>query len=43
VAPGVRVVVTVPTEAPLEARVTLELAGIQVVSVSPSADELLKL
>ena len=42
VAPGVRVAVTIPPEAPLETRVALELAGFQVVSSPPAADELLK-
>ena len=42
VAPGVRLAVTIPTEAPLETRVALELAGFQVVSSPPTADELLK-
>jgi hypothetical protein len=42
VAPGARVAVTLPAEASLETRVALELAGFQVVSAPPSADELLK-
>jgi DNA-binding NtrC family response regulator len=41
-APGVRVAVTVPAEAPIEARVALELAGFQVVSSPVTPDELLK-
>jgi DNA-binding NtrC family response regulator len=42
VAPGVRVVVTVPSHLPIEARVALELAGFQVVSFPVALDELLK-
>ena len=42
VAPGVRVAVTVPADAPIEARVALELAGFQVVSAPATPDELLK-
>jgi len=42
VAPGVRVAVTVPADAPIEARVALELAGFQVVSTPATPDELLK-
>ena len=42
VAPGVRVAVTVPAETPIETRVTLELAGFQVVSAPITPDELLK-
>jgi DNA-binding response OmpR family regulator len=41
-APGVPVAVTVPPEVPLETRVGLELAGFQVVSRPPTADQLLK-
>ena len=40
VAPGVRVAVTVPVDASIEARVALELAGFQVVSAPTSPDEL---
>ena len=43
VAPAVRTAVTVPTGAPIETRVALELAGFQVVSAPASPDELLKL
>ena len=42
VAPGVRVIVTVPAEAPLETRVALELAGFQVLPAPASPDDLLK-
>ena len=42
VAPGVRVVVTVPSEASLETRVALELAGFQVVPSPAAPDDLLK-
>ena len=42
VAPGVRMAVTVPSEASIEVRVALELAGFQVVSAPASPDELLK-
>ena len=42
VAPGVRVAVTISAETPLEVRVALELAGFQVISAPPTADDLLK-
>ena len=42
VAPGARMAVTVPSAAPIEVRVALELAGFQVVSAPASPDELLK-
>jgi ActR/RegA family two-component response regulator len=42
VAPGVKVIVTVPAEAPLETRVALELAGFHVVPSPASPDDLLK-
>jgi DNA-binding response OmpR family regulator len=41
VAPGVPVVVTVAAEAPLEARVALELAGCRVVSRPATVEDLL--
>ena len=42
VAPGVKVVVTVPAEARLETRVQLELAGFDVVPSPVTPDDLLK-
>jgi ActR/RegA family two-component response regulator len=42
VAPGVRVIVTVPPDAPLETHVALELAGFQVVPTPAAPDDLLK-
>jgi DNA-binding NtrC family response regulator len=42
VAPGVRVVVTMPPEAPLETRVALELAGFDVLPAPVASDDLLK-
>ena len=42
VAPGARVVVTIPEDSPLEIRVALELAGFDVVSSSAAPEELLK-
>jgi ActR/RegA family two-component response regulator len=42
VAPGVRVLVTVPSGTALETRVALELAGFQVVPSPVTADEILK-
>ena len=42
VAPGARVVVTVPAEASLETRVALELAGFRVVPSPAAPDDLLK-
>ena len=42
VAPGVPVVVTVATEAPLETRVALELSGFRVVTQSVSVTELME-
>jgi hypothetical protein len=42
VAPGVRVAIIIPAEAPIEARVAFELAGFQVVSSPVTPDELLK-
>jgi DNA-binding response OmpR family regulator len=42
VAPGVRVVVTVASDTPLETRVSLEIAGFDVVPSPPSPEDLLK-
>ena len=42
VAPGVRVVITLPAATPLETRVALEIAGFQIAPASPTPDDLLK-